>query len=942
MKHAVTPAALFVFLFFAIISMPGCTGPENIDLSGEWTFQTDPDDLGIAEKWYAKSLGDRIHLPGSMATNGKGYDVTMQTKWTGQVVDSSWFNEARYEKFRRPGNIKIPFWLQPDKHYVGAAWYQKTIEIPSGWKGKHISLYLERCHWETQVWVDDREAGKQNALGAPHVYDLTRLLSPGKHTITICVDNRVKNVDVGINAHSISDHTQTNWNGMIGKLELQSQPMMYIEDIRIYPDVAGKKITVEVTLGNITGGPVTGNLTLTASPVKGTGQKKSTIKSDIAVETERKQFTLEFPLGDELLLWDEFNPNLYRLEVAIKSEQQETDFREMKFGMREIATKGNQILINSKPVFFRGTLECAIFPKTGFPPTDTTEWMRIFRIARSYGINNLRFHSWCPPEAAFEAADIMGFYLQIESSVWNSTGDGLPLDKWIYEESDRIVNAFGNHPSFCMLLYGNESFGENSPAYLEEFCKYWKSKDNRRIYSSAAGFPIVSSNEFNSDPYPRIQGWGEGLSSIINSEPPRSDYDWKARIPADKPVISHEIGQWCAYPDFKEISQYNGILKARNFELFRETLNDNHMGHLADSFLMASGKLQVLCYKADIEAALRTPGFGGFQLLDLHDFPGQGTALIGVLNAFWQSKGYVTPEEYRRFCNTTVPLVRLPKMVYFWDEDLVASVEVAHFGENELNTTPSWKLTDQSQTTLASGKLPSVNIPAGSRMQLGEIRQPLGVRRAQKLTLWVSAGNFENCWDIWVYPPSLPEIKEPIHVTPNLDVKAMEILNQGGKVLLTLKKGSIKPDTGGDIAVGFSSIFWNTAWTSGQAPHTLGILCNPNHPALAEFPTEYHSNWQWWDAMSHANAILLTRFPPDIKPIVRIIDTWFENRPLALIIECKVGSGKLLISGADLLTGIQNRSEAQQLLYSLKKYMAGESFNPLTAVDKEILLSLLK
>ena len=85
---------------------------------------------------------------------------------------------------------------------------------------------------------------------------------------------------------------------------------------------------------------------------------------------------------------------------------------------------------------------------------------------------------------------------------------------------------------------------------------------------------------------------------------------------------------------------------------------------MADSFLLASGKLQALCYKADIEAALRTKNFAGFQLLDLHDFPGQGSAIVGVLNPFWESKGYVTPQEYSEFCNSVVPLARMSKFVF--------------------------------------------------------------------------------------------------------------------------------------------------------------------------------------------------------------------------------------------------------------------------------------
>lgn len=597
----------------------------------------------------------------------------------------------------------------------------------------------------------------------------------------------------------------------------------------------------------------------------------------------------------------------------------------------------------------RGTLECAIFPETGYPPTDTASWMRIYRIARAYGLNQLRFHSWCPPKAAFEAADRTGFYLQVECGSWanqgSSIGDGAPLDQFIYDEGDRILKAYGNHPSFCMFLYGNEPAGNNQQAWLGKLIQYWRSKDNRRIYTSGAGWPVIPESDYNSISEPRIQRWGEGLNSIINAQPPRSDYDWRDQIEnVGKPTVSHEIGQWCVYPDFKEIARYTGVLKARNFEIFKEQLIDNGMAQLADSFLLASGKLQALCYKADIEAALRTPGFGGFQLLDLHDFPGQGTALVGVLNPFWEEKGYISAAEYNRFCNATVPLARLPKMIFSGGETLKVPVEIAHFGEQELkNITPKWKLTDSSGKIITEGKLAETTIPLGNGCSLGEINQPLpDVSEAKQLKLVVSVAQFANDWDIWLYPATQPEVRGNIFVTQKFDAASLKVLNNGGSVLLTPGKGSIKPAKGGDVAVGFSSIFWNTAWTMGQPPHTLGILCNPEHPALADFPTEYHSNYQWWDAMSHSNAILLSSLSPELKPIVRIIDDWVTNRPLGLIVEGRIGKGKIIITGIDLLKDIDKRPEAQQLLFSLKKYMNSSQFKPITLLTEEQIGSLFQ
>ena len=942
MKYYIIYIALFALLF-------ACKKPaiqQKIDLSGEWKFAIDSLDQGISGKWFDQELAENVTLPGSMTTNGKGNDITLKTPWIGQIVDSSFYKNPEYAKFRQPGNIHIPFWLQPVKYYKGAAWYQKEVTIPEDWNGQFVGLFLERCHWESRLWVDDKEVGMQNSLGTPHKYDLSTVLTPGKHRLTLCIDNRVKDFDPGVNSHSISDHTQSNWNGVVGQMYLEARPMVRIQNIQVYPDVQNKKIAARVKVQNPTGQPASVKLSLKVAE----NSKNESANFELKDGENVLEMTLD--MGADAKLWNEFHPNLYSLKASLKDKTSgKTDVATTTFGMREIKTLGKQILINNQPTFLRGTLECAIFPKTGYPATDTTEWLRIFNVARAHGLNHFRFHSWCPPKAAFEAADRTGFYLHVECSSWanqsTTLGDGKPFDKYLYEESQRMVEEYGNHPSFCMLVYGNEPGGPNQHKFLTEFVNFWKEKDSRFIYTSGAGWPNLPVNDYLSDSNPRIQGWGQGLKSIINGEAPRTDYDWSdynSKFP--QPIVSHEIGQWCVYPNFKEIAKYDGVLKARNFEMFRETLKDNGMAQLADSFLLASGKLQALCYKADIEAALRTRDFGGFQLLDLHDFPGQGTALVGVLDPFWGEKGYVSPAEYNRFCNSTVALARLKKIIFTNNETFETAVEVAHYGDGPISAcTPEWKVTDKTGNPIQSGKFAQTDIPLGNGFKLGDIQFPLSdIKTPEKLVLEVSVNGKSNSWDFWVYPAVREKIsgEENIRVVQKLDAPTLQFLNNGGTVLLNLKKGTLPKDMGGNVEIGFSSIFWNTAWTKGQAPHTLGVLVNPAHPALAEFPTEYHSNYQWWDAMSHSGAINLTTFPADLKPIVRVIDDWVTNRPLALVFEAKVGKGKILISGIDLTTDLDKRSEAQQLLFSLKKYMVGSKFDPKVEVTAEILKKLVK
>ncbi|CAM3320241.1 sugar-binding domain-containing protein [Zobellia roscoffensis] len=936
-----------LILLMVLFALCSCQKEDSkeMDLSGEWQFKIDSLDQGVKEQWFLKTLDDTVQLPGSMAENGKGDDITVNTHWTGSMWnDSLWYKDPKYAKYREPGNVKVSFWLSPKKVYTGAAWYQKKVVLPKSWQNQHINLGLERPHWETTVWVDDQEVGMQNSLGTPHDYNLAKYLTPGNHTITIRIDNRVKDINPGVDAHSISDNTQTNWNGIVGDIKLTATPPVVFQNVKLFPDVKDKKVTVKGKVVNSSGKPQKGKIILQAIESNGTNSLPP-LEKEMEIEGEG-DFEIDYPMGNDPLLWDEFAPNLYTMKLQLESELG-TSKKDVTFGMRDFKVDGKHFAINGSPVYLRGTLECSIFPLTGYPSTDVDEWKRIFKIIRSYGLNHMRFHSYCPPEAAFRAADEMGVYIQVEASAWAHIGDGDPVDEWIYKEAEDILNTFGNHPSFVMMAYGNEPSGKDHEEYLKKFVEHFKNLDNRKLYTSGAGWPLLDNLDYYNHKGPRIQGWAQELNSIINAEPPQTEFDYDKLIQeTPMPYVSHEMGQWCAYPNFKEMSKYTGVLEPKNFEIFKETLEDNHLGHLADSLLMASGKLQVLCYKADIEAALRTKDMAGFQLLDLHDFPGQGTALVGILDAFWEEKGYVTAEDFREFNSETVPLARMAKRVFLNDEDFTAKVEVAHYGEKPLNAvTPTWDLVDKDGHTLAKGEFNKTNIPIGNGYDLGEISVDLNaIDTPKKLTLTVYVANHKNSWDVWVYPSKNSPIdtEDDIRVVQKFDAATINYLKNGGKVLLNINKGDIAADKGGDIGVGFSSIFWNTSWTRGQKPHTLGILTDPEHPALAEFPTEYHSNWQWWDAMSHSNAIVLDDFTPDLNPIVRVIDDWFENRRTALIFEVKVGKGKLLVSGVDLHSNLEKRPEARQMLYSLKKYMAGNRFDPKVELQPEDIKNLMK
>ena len=340
-------------------------GEDVVPLAGVWRFDPDPGDEGLLASWENRTLGQRIRLPGVLSAQGKGDDVTVDTKWTGQIVDRSFFTSPRYAPYREPGNVKVPFWLQPDKHYVGPAWYERDVVIPPEWKDRRVVLHLERPHWQTIAWLDGRVLGSNDSLSTPHEHDLG-VVEPGTHRLTIRVDNRMV-VDVGTNSHSVTDHTQGNWNGIVGRMELRPTGPVWIEDLQVMPHVEARTATVRGAIGCATGRGGRGAVRLDVRLSQGPSPEPR--RAEVAWDASGGTFEVEIPLGTKAALWDEFSPVLQVLRADLESPHGR-DSRTVRFGIREIGTQGTQFVLNGRKVFFRGTLECAIFPKTGHPPTD--------------------------------------------------------------------------------------------------------------------------------------------------------------------------------------------------------------------------------------------------------------------------------------------------------------------------------------------------------------------------------------------------------------------------------------------------------------------------------------------------------------------------------------------------------------------------------------------
>lgn len=906
--------AFFIITVCFLISFSDLKAQQVISLEGEWAVQLDPDSMGVQNKFFEKISGDPIKLPGTLDEAGYG------TKTIGS-----------------------DYGILTRKHkYIGPAWYNREIIIPKSWKEKDVILYLERVMWQSQVWVDGKTADTQEGLGTPHYHNLGKL-SPGKHLLSIRVNNDMI-YNIGDKGHSYGEYTQIIWNGIIGKMELFPQEKISIHNLHSWPDAANNQLTVTFNAKNETG---RNNGKLLCRLIDNqTGETVASFEEIItnseSIFAYRKTLSLDTPVKT----WDEFTPNLYTLKVTWEQGKLREEKKAI-FGFRDITTSRSKIEVNGHPIFMRGNLDCVHFPLTGYPSCDEDEWERIYRIYKSYGLNHVRFHSWCPPQAAFAAADKVGIYIQAEvlwidwwMSVINTdrpemTTRGLPkglgynpgADEFVPAELERMIDAYGNHPSFAMLCIGNE-LGNSDFDVMQKWIEPLHERDNRRLYSVSTARKIMPVDQYMATHNIPNVGGTYGLRGT------GTDFDLEANYSkATIPIIAHEVGQYPVYPLWSEINKYTGVLEARNLSGFLETAQKNHIAHLDKSFHDASGSLQTILYKALIETFYRTSSCAGFQMLSMTDYPGQGEALVGWLDAFWDSKGIVTPDEFRCYSNSVVPVARFKDYVWTNDEIFSAHIQVANYGKETLHAPVVWMITSEPGRLIASGEMEAV-IEQGKLNDVGSVQyalNPITEAGKYRLAVTVKGQPYHNQWDFWVYPPVIPS-ESSVLVKEELDDEAIEVLNNGGKVLLLAHQLGKQNNT---YELHFTPLFWSNSFFPGQNNKLLGMYIHKSHPALERFPTDNFNNWQW-QPVSKGRAFIINKHE-NLEPIVQPISDFHINDKLASIFECKIGNGKMLVCGHDLTV---DSPVAAQLKKSLLDYMGQSNFNPNYLLDEEKALTM--
>ena len=921
---------------------------KRIDLSGEWLFALDRN--GTVQP--GQPFSEPVLLPGTTDTNQKGDPLARRDETTH---------------------------LSRLYSYKGRAWYRRTVDIPSSWKKKRIRLYLERTK-PTALYVDNKAVGAAESVSTGHEYDLSSVLRPGTHTIDIMVDNgeSVPPQLLG-SSHAYTEDTQTNWNGIIGQLFLEASPSRGIVSMEVYPDARSKTVKVRALLGCRP--KSNDHFIVSVEPYGWNGYVTALDlwpgRSAYAFTHTKEGSWVEcvVPLGNDAHLWSEFTPDFYNLRLAWEG----VDSDERPFGLVDFRADDHHFTVNGVTTFLRGKHDACVFPLTAHVPMDDAAWRTYLGKCKHYGINHMRFHSWCPPEAAFLAADVLGIYLQPELPFWGDfKADDERLMTYLYHEGERIIRTYGHHPSFVMFALGNELWG--SIEKMGEFVDHFRQINPHILYTFGSNYYLgYQGVKPGMDYFTTCRVGGEAWGSydthtrgsfsfadafeggMLNHFAPNLSMNFEEGCRRSSvPVISHETAQFQTYPDYDEMRKYTGVLTPCNMEVFQRRLQQAGMGDQAKAFHRASGAWSLELYKADIEMDLRTRNMAGFQLLDLQDYPGQGSAYVGMLDALMDEKDCFDDNgqyAWQGFCAPVVPLLQTDRYCLTATDTLRATLLVANYGGASLRGRQlTWQLSYEEPKSRLIGHAESgvmtISTDSLGLLSVGHITVPMASFGTEARQLWLSLtmdeGQIHNEYKLWVYPPvtDLEALKRDIIITRTMDATTARQLEAGASVLLMPDSTLFAGNTVGSL---FMTDYWNyrmfkTICENNKkevSPGTLGLLTDPSHPLFASFPTEGHTDWQWWPVVKESTPLILDNLPTSYRPLVQVIDNIERNHKLGLVMEFAVGKGRLLLCMSDL-DAASRRPEGRAFYRSLLAYMHSDRFHPTTSFRLAELLPLLQ
>ena len=896
-----------------------------ISLKGQWQFFADEAQQYTGYPPSPSAFTDIIHLPGTTAQAGKG----------------------RLNANRDEGCLteKYPFY--------GNAWFRRLVRMPEKDRGCRMRLFLERTRL-SQLWVNGEYVGSHDSLCTPHIYDLTAFSLAPELEIIICINNTGYPTKGG---HMTSPDTQTNWNGITGEIALQFFDATHIIAVRTYPDVAKHRVMIRMRTSG-----VINMLRIEGEWVSSQGKVGDILPQMIPVASlESGEASVALKFGTEVPRWDEYHPIIGQLRLRPYGSEDVTD---TVFGLTEFHAEGTQFYNHGRPVFLRGKHDAMVFPREGAAPTDVNSWMRIMHIAKTYGINHYRFHTCCPPEAAFVAADLLGIYMEPEIPFWGSLsapgdeGFAPREEAYLIKEGRRILETFGNHPSFCLFSLGNELWGRRER--LGEILHYYKTFEHRILMTQGSNnfqfWPNILPEDdffvgvrFSLDrrirgsyaacdqPYGFVQSERPSTmhtyDSVIQTAPAEdTDEDGNSDLVPDRPVISHEIGQYASYPDLEEIPKYNGVLEAHNLKLFRERLKKAGMLSQSKDFFACSGKLAVQCYKAEIEAALRTESLSGFQMLDLQDFPGQGTATVGILNAFMEDKGFISPEEWRETCSDSVILGMFPD--HCITGKFKIKIKLRHMTPRPVQET--MRIIVMCGQQVARKELLKVNVTEIGLFDLGEFEAELPpTDSVHKIDVTMALSYTKKTYHLWQFPViDAPKIESTESLLITGDHTEARTALREGKAVLYMPQNMKKKVKGF-----YASDFWCYSMFKGitermgmeEPPGTLGLIIDKFHPSVMGFRSERWTTPPWYDILTHSDLAILDRLP--IQPVVQMIDNVERNHKLGMLFECNVSNGRLLVC-TSRLGEILDRPEVRWFTKCLLEYANSPEFQPSETISE--------
>ena len=929
----------------------------------------------------------QMDLPGTLDENGIGHRDVGANQWHPDAVLGNAAGEID-----KDAPIATRFTRRHT--YEGEARISRKITVPD-YGTDRLFVLAERAR-ALRLLVDGEACSvfRQGTLSTPYIFELTGA-APGEHEFTFLSDNSYPGMPKAAIYYSsaATDETQTNWNGILGECSMYTRPQNFIDSLRVYPRAVKKEeknkaggyvldVCVELAPGAkkvykdakiilqseaLAAGELEDTQTLTEIiSYSGEGLAEAGTDKEENPKTMEIWFR-DLPLRENVKLWDEDEGNLYEMAVTLDNGMSAEDKGgstaecRTRFGIRSFGDNGSgRLALNGRAIFLRGEANCAEYPETGHPPMTIPEWKEMLLKYRSYGINFVRFHSHCEPEAAFAAADELGMLLQPELSHWD------PKDAFGTEESYRyyraelvdLLKTYANHPSFVMLTLGNELQAQDEGRErMRELVRTAKRMDPTRLYANGSNaFYGEEGCDPESDFYTSqsckdvvIRGTFSGMRGYLNENYPSADrtYDEamaEIRKEYQKPVFSFEVGQFEVLPDFEELESFQGISDPVNLKLIKKRVEERGLLPTWEKYVEATGELSRLAYREEIEAAMRTRELSGISLLGLQDFPGQGTALVGMMNSHLEPKPYdfARPERFREFFTESRIFVKMPRYTYEEGEYLTAEVEVANFGKESISGELVWTLGYRDcAVNTGSGEFlcgradGQKNCPPGTYTSLGRLDIPLevkGVSAAFMLT--VSMGDCTSTYPVWVYQKTSPECPKNVYETRVFDEQTRAVLQNGGRVYLS--PDADKESLPYSIKTQFTTDFWSVG-TFADQEGGMGQLIDTEHPIFKEFPTDFHTDWQWW-IMASKRAVIL---PHPMKTIITEMDSYAFLRPMAQMIEFRCLKGKVLLSTMELHKS-QQYPEVRALQASIYTYLSGENFEPAEEITEEELSMLVR